>query len=418
MLPRARGRRWMLLLLLLLLLLPSVLITTMVVASSAVHPDVAPSASFFTVITELYGNSGTTAHARFAQNLATGVDFHATLTASDRAFLAQARPPFVYYSVPRSANVSGCYPGSIDGNASALLRALANELGHSHLWRLALPEFDQGGGCWADGRPSARGVGDAQAHRQWVDYYMQTRGLAAPLSQPLSQRGQWLAICDFGFCPQYAFEMGVDAVLIECNEDEMPGITPKLAMLRGAASQFGGKTWGVDFSTYRYWNGGPTVYRQATSGFARLPQEQQLVTGWSHSTVSRNYHIAFATGAHIAHSEAAVYCTDGGDHAGPCALNPLGRAIAEFVNFTLRHPERGQPCVPLAFLQSHFSGFEPKFGAWMQGDAKWCVLQSTCMHPPPPFCVCVCVCVHARACAFVSMSLAACVFVSLCVSMC
>ena len=159
-------------LLLLLLLLPSLLLITTVFASSAeVHvPDVAPStSSFFTVITELYGDSGASARARFAQNLATGVDFHATLTASDRAFLAQARPPFVYYSVPRSANVSGCYPGSTDGNTSAVLRALGDELGHAHLWRLALPEFDQGGGCWADGRPSPRGVGDAQAHRQWVD---------------------------------------------------------------------------------------------------------------------------------------------------------------------------------------------------------------------------------------------------------
>jgi hypothetical protein len=69
-----------------------------------------------------------------------------------------------------------------------------------------------------------------------------------------------MSVSSLSFSTQYAYDMGSDAVLLERNEDEVSGITPGLAMLRGAANQHGGKDWGIDMSTWRYWNNGPTQF--------------------------------------------------------------------------------------------------------------------------------------------------------------
>ena len=329
------------------------------VTVTAPPTSAAPTPSF-TMMSEMYGDAGATAQQRMSQGLLTGATFHPTLTASESQFLTgnTPAPAFAYFAVPASANVSSCYPSSTDSNAGTLLTSYTQQIG-SKVWDLGMPEFDQGGGCWANGRPSMAGLSDSTAYSTWTNYYLNTKQLSPYLSQTAQQRGyKWMTVSSFAFSTPYAFDMGADAALLERNEDEMSGITPGLAILRGTAFQHGGKDWGIDLSTWRYWNNGPTVYSNG-----------RLVTGWSTATFKRNMYIAYMGGANILHNEAADYTT--GAVSGS-SLNPLGQTVQAFYNFAItRHPNRGTPFVPMALMQEHDSGFEPKFGEWMQGNSKW-----------------------------------------------
>ena len=319
-----------------------------------------PPTPSFTMISEMFGDAGSLAQSRFNQGLLTGATFHTVLTTSESQFLTgnTPAPTFAYFAIPAEASVSSCYPYSTDFNAGTLLTNYTHQLG-SKVWRFGMGEFDQGGGCWATGRPSMAGLSDSQAYDTWTSYYLNTKRLGPYLTQTTAQRGhKWMSLSSFAFSAQYAYDMGVDAELIERNEDEVTGMTPGLAMVRGAAFQHGGKDWGVDLSTWRYWSNGPTVYSNG-----------RLVTGWSTSTFKRNYYIAYMGGANIIHNEAADYIT--GAVSGS-ALNPLGQSVQAFYNFAItRHPNRGTPFVPMALMQEHYSGLEPKFGEWMQGNSKW-----------------------------------------------
>jgi hypothetical protein len=312
----------------------------------------------FALMSEMYGDAAATAQQRLGQGLLTGVTFHPTLSAGEQQFLTSAHAPFAYFAVPAEANIASCYPSSGDPNAGPLLQGLTAQLG-PQVWRLGMPEFDQGGGCWATGRPSMAGLSDADAYAAWTGFYVDTKQLGAYLKQGAQQRGYaWMSVCSFAFCPQYAFDMGSDAVLLERNEDEMSGITPGLAMIRGAAAQHGGKAWGIDISTWRYWSNGASVYSNG-----------RLVTGWSAATFKRNMYIAYMGGANLVHDEAADYTTGS---APGSTLNPLGLEVQAFEDFAVkRHPNRGTPLVPMALVHEHASGFEPKFGEWMQVDSKW-----------------------------------------------
>jgi hypothetical protein len=346
-------------------LLPTMLVGALAIAfvpavpltSARANHEPQDSGAPFAVISELYGDAGAVARQRMADDLATGFDFHAGLSRSERLFLRNAKPPFVYFSIPRAAHVARCYPSSTDSKTGPLLRTFTQVLG-PRVWRLGMPEFDQGGGCWARGRPRFKGLTDLQAHTAWRNFYLDTKGLGRFLGQTSEQRGyRWMSMCVFAFCPQYAYDMGSDAVLLERNNDELSGITPGIAMIRGAATQHGGRTWGIDFSTWRFWNRGPTVYARG-----------RLVTGWSASTFKRSMYIAYMAGAHLIHNEAAVYSVGRQGRR----LNPLGRTVQQFTRFaTVRHPDRGAPFVPMALMQDHYSGFEPRFGVWMQRAYKW-----------------------------------------------
>jgi hypothetical protein len=314
----------------------------------------------FALMSEFYGDAGATARQLAKQGLLNGVTFHPPLTSSERQALTNGGRSFAfaYFAIPAEAGVSSCYPSSIDANAGALVTSYSRKLGPK-VWRLGMVEFDQGGGCWASGRPGLGGMTDAQAYGAWMDFYLNLKGLGRYLNQTVQQRGhKWMSLSSYAFSVQYALDMGVDAVLLERNEDEMSGITPGLAMIRGAATQHGGKEWGIDLSTWRYWNDGPTVYANG-----------KLVTGWSTSTFKRNLYISYMGGANIAHIEAADFTTGAAAGSG---LNPLGETVRGFYDFAvIRHPNRGTPYVPMALMQDHQSGFEPKYGEWMQAPWKW-----------------------------------------------
>jgi hypothetical protein len=74
-------------------------------------------------------------------------------------------------------------------------------------------------------------------------------------------------------------------------------------------------------------------------------------------------------GANVVHDEAADYTAGAASGA---SLNPLGQTVQAFYDFAVRrHPNRGTPFVPMAVMEAHESGLEPKYGEWMQGNAKW-----------------------------------------------
>src|SRR5262249_1309360 len=155
----------------------------------------------------------------------------------------------------------------------------------------------QGGGCWAQGRPSMAGKSDADAYAAWTGFYLDTKQIGPYLAAGAKQRGYaWMSGCSFAFCTEYAFDMGADAVLLERNEDEVSGIPPGAAMTGGASAEHGGKPWGIDVSTWRYWSNGATVYSNG-----------RLVTGWSTSTFKRDMYIAYMGGANMIHDEPAEY---------------------------------------------------------------------------------------------------------------
>ncbi len=319
----------------------------------------APSGSPpFKMMIELYGDSGSYAQQLMSWGLTTGATFHTPFTSSEQQFLQSTKAPFAYFAIPDEAGVASCYPSASDPNAGSLLTSLTQQIGPD-VWRLAMPEFDQGGGCWATGRPSFGGMSDQQAYDSWMGFYLDTKQLRPYLSQSPQQRGhKWMAVCSFALSAQYAFDMGLDAVLVERNIDEMSGMTPGLAMIRGASRQHGGKPWGIDFSTWRYWNDGPTEYSNG-----------RMVSGWSTSMFKRNMFIAYMGGANFIHNEAASYISGA---ASGSTLNALGLTVQQFDDFAVkRHPARGTPFVPVAFMQDHYSGLEPKFGEWMQGPQKW-----------------------------------------------
>lgn len=307
---------------------------------------------------EMYGDAGSYAQSQMGQGLLNGATFHTPFTSGEQSFVVNNRAPFAYFAIPDSAGVGSCYPSaSDDANAGNILSSLTQS--GLNVWRLGMPEFDQGGGCWANGRPSMGGLSDAQAYSTWINYYLNTKGLSSYLSQSAAQRGyKWMSVSSYVFSVQYAFDLGVDAALLERNEDEMSGMTPGLAMIRGAAKQHGGKDWGIDFSTWRYWDNNATTY---SSG--------KMVSGWSTSTFKRHYYMAYMGGANIIHNEAVDYYAGA---ASGSSLNPLGQTVQQFYGFAVtRHPNRGTPYVPAALMEEHTSGFEPKFGEWMQVNGTW-----------------------------------------------
>jgi hypothetical protein len=81
--------------------------------------------------------------------------------------------------------------------------------------------------------------------------------------------------------------------------------------------------------------------------------------GPSLSWYRKSYYLYYMAGA------SAIYLEQGGDQffkpgpgEHPFQLNPLGRITDEFVRFVEKHPERGTPYTPIAFLLDPAHGFE------------------------------------------------------------
>jgi hypothetical protein len=138
-----------------------------------------------------------------------------------------------------------------------------------------------------------------------------------------------------------------------------PGFAMRFAFTRGAARQFGGSTFyyhapnfGDTASTFtnvmNY--GGPNFFFHTRYG---------MTMGPSLSWYRKSYYHYYMAGA------SAIYLEQGGDQffkpgpgEHPFQLNPLGRITYEFMRFAERHPDRGTPYTPVAFLLDPAHGWE------------------------------------------------------------
>jgi len=139
----------------------------------------------------------------------------------------------------------------------------------------------------------------------------------------------------------------------------MPMTGMRIAFTRGAARQFGGA-----FLYYHAPNFGDTATtftkQQNFAGPDYFYHTRYGPTmGPSLSWYRKSYYLYYMAGA------SAIYLEQGhdqffnpgpGEH--PFQLNPLGRITDEFMRFAEKHPSRGTPYTPIAFLLDPAHGFE------------------------------------------------------------
>jgi hypothetical protein len=138
-----------------------------------------------------------------------------------------------------------------------------------------------------------------------------------------------------------------------------PMTAMRLAFIRGAARQYGG-----DFFYYHAPNFGDSATtftkQQNFAGPDNFFHSRYGATmGPSLSWYRKSYYLYYMSGA------SAIYLEQGfdqffkpgpGEH--PFQLNPLGRITDEFVQFAEKHPDRGTPYTPIAFLLDPAHGWE------------------------------------------------------------
>ncbi|HEX6284347.1 MAG TPA: hypothetical protein VFZ71_05705, partial [Pyrinomonadaceae bacterium] len=139
----------------------------------------------------------------------------------------------------------------------------------------------------------------------------------------------------------------------------MPMTGMRIAFTRGAARQFGGA-----FLYYHAPNFGDTATTfTKTQNFAGpdffYHSRYGPSMGPSLSWYRKSYYLYYMSGA------SAIYLEQGGDQffkpgpgEHPFQLNPLGRITDEFIRFAEKHPDRGTPYTPIAFLLDPAHGFE------------------------------------------------------------
>jgi hypothetical protein len=138
-----------------------------------------------------------------------------------------------------------------------------------------------------------------------------------------------------------------------------PMFAMRIAFTRGAARQYGGS-----FLYYHAPNFGDTATtftkQQNFAGPDNFFHSRYGATmGPSLSWYRKSYYLYYMSGA------SAIYLEQGFDQffkPGPGShdfqLNPLGRITDEFMRFTEKHPDRGTPYTPIAFLLDPAHGWE------------------------------------------------------------
>ncbi|HEX3086861.1 MAG TPA: hypothetical protein VHP99_20145, partial [Pyrinomonadaceae bacterium] len=138
-----------------------------------------------------------------------------------------------------------------------------------------------------------------------------------------------------------------------------PMTAMRLAFTRGAARQYGG-----EFFYYHAPNFGDTATtftkQQNFAGPDNFFHSRYGATmGPSLSWYRKSYYLYYMSGA------SAIYLEQGfdqffkpgpGEH--PFQLNPLGRITDEFIRFAEKHPDRGEPYTPIAFLLDPAHGWD------------------------------------------------------------
>lgn len=138
-----------------------------------------------------------------------------------------------------------------------------------------------------------------------------------------------------------------------------PMTAMRIAFTRGAARQYGGA-----FAYYHAPNFGDTATTfTKTQNFAGpdnfFHTRYGATMGPSLSWYRKSYYLYYMSGA------SAIYLEQGFDQffkpgpgENPIQLNPLGRITDEFMKFAEKHPDRGTPYTPVAFLLDPAHGWD------------------------------------------------------------
>lgn len=153
-------------------------------------------------------------------------------------------------------------------------------------------------------------------------------------------------------------EWGVKLLGVETSAVQ-PMTAMRIAFTRGAARQYGG-----NFLYYHAPNFGDTATTFTKSMNFAGPDNffhtrYGATMGPSLAWYRKSYYLYYMSGA------SAIYLEQGfdqffkpGPEEHPFQLNPLGRITEEFMRFAEKHPERGTPYTPIAFLLDPAHGWE------------------------------------------------------------
>jgi hypothetical protein len=313
----------------------------------------------FTFLGEFYGPRAYTDPAivnNLQTAMANGVTLWPPVDAGMTTFLT-SRNARLMHNLYGASKVDGTSASAIESMRQALV-PLCQSLGSAVVgWNLMV-EWDQGGGHWVpQGRPRYLGLTRPQAYSTFTDYYLNNSPpLGTYLREPRAQRAcPLIAQTDYPANVAYAYQMGVDVVLLERSIDELSDLSTGVAFVRGSSRQYDRK-WGIDISTWRTSNNMATEFTSSGG----------LLGGWSPSYLRRHLYISFMSGAHIINIEPTLYYHSDG------RVNAFGQMTREFGDFALRrHTDVGRPVVPTALMLDFNHGFDAKHWLYNQYNAVW-----------------------------------------------
>lgn len=354
-----------------------------------VHAYVNAGGRQFRSMQEYYHDGGTIATNQTTDLKFDSATFKAVLTSGESTYLAANHPMFAYFCLPQElikSTVPPNYTQTLDASYPATMAGLVSAYGPLGMYQQVMPEWDNdpGNNGWANNRFSEAGVGGArpdlptgltrqQAYDQFMHFYQAAHHggitdhhqLGTLINPPWPTRGwKTKANCvNAGTC-HYAFEMGLDLVTLQRNNDDIAGLIGSVGFLRGAAAQYL-RAWGYDISHSRTWWGtGTTAYDTS----------QVLTGGWTVGTYKRSLYLCWATGCDLLISEAANFNLNGATTINGRTYNPFAVTFKDFNDFAVtRHPfaQRGRPHVPVAILKDHITLLEPRFGQFNTGRFVW-----------------------------------------------
>ncbi len=159
-----------------------------------------------------------------------------------------------------------------------------------------------------------------------------------------------------------AREWGARTVGYE-NTAVVPGLAMRLAFLRGGARQYGG-LW----AAYRSCNFGDaaTIYSEQFTYAHPKYVYDNWYDAWSGAGMAWykfDLWQQYLAGASLFYHEQGFdeFWTPGGGVTPrkPIQLSPKGRLVAQFLELTRKHPDRGTPYAPIAFLLDRAHGWDP-----------------------------------------------------------
>jgi hypothetical protein len=226
----------------------------------------------------------------------------------------------------------------------------------SRVWWNIMPEWDGLGGHWIPvaGNPFTAST-RAGMYTNFRNYVSNWTPLWTMLQTPQATRAYWqTGVTNYVSNVHYAYEWGLDMVMLERAIDELGDIATGVAFLRGAAAQYN-KPWGIDISTWRTSANSNTSYDQSTG---------KQTGGFSAGYHKRHAYIAYMAGANTILYEATALRYDDNK------LNPLGAMMQSFAAFAAAHPTRGIAVVPIALMLDFNHGFVPRH--WLnRPDGVW-----------------------------------------------